>query len=110
MSTLEEQIAEHLADALANGELRRSAAWGRPIDLDDDFARTPVELRLPFKILRDANMTPPEVAMMGEVQGLVDRLEGCADTAEAAALRCRIADLRLRLALRREHLAASGTL
>lgn len=110
MATLDEQIADHLAHSLASGELRRSPHWGRPLDLDDAFARTPLALRLPYKVLHDAGLAPPEVGLMREVQALTEQLRAQPGAAEAAQWRARITELRLRLALRLEHLAASGTL
>jgi hypothetical protein len=108
--TLDEQIAEQLAESEHNGELQRAPSWGKPLDLHDGFQQTPEELRMGFKILKDAGVVPHEVEMMREVAVLKEQLERCTDEREAAALRQRVADLQQAVALRLEKLAGSGSL
>ena len=110
MPTLDEQIAQSLADAEARGELRAAPSWGKPLAFDDGWDDTPVELRLPFKILKDAGFRPPEIAWMHEAADLRARLAAAPDAAGAAAWRQRLADVQQRLALRLEALRRSGTL
>ena len=47
--------------------MRTARSWGRPLDLGDGYEQTPVELRMGYKILKDAGIVPPEVALMREI-------------------------------------------
>ena len=105
--TLDEQIAEALRAAEASGELRLAKDYGRPIDFGDGYADTPPELRMAFKILKDANCPPAEVEMLkqaGRMRAALATLEPGSE--EAVALRAKIRDLELAIALRIERLAA----
>ena len=111
MKTLDEQIAEQLAESQRNGELRHAPSWGRPLDFGDGFDQTPAELRMGFKILKDAGVVPHEVTMLREVAQLKEQLSAMAhDCGEAAAMRRRIAELQQAVALRLEKLAGSRSL
>jgi len=111
MPTLDEEIARSLQDALISGELKAAPSWGKPLAFDDGFDDTPAELRMAFKILKDAGHVPHEVALLHEVARLRDELAGCAgDEARAAPLRRRVAELQQRVALRLERLRVHGSL
>jgi hypothetical protein len=110
MPTLDEQIAQSLQESLVNGELAAAPSWGKPLDFGDGWDETPVELRLPFKILKDAGYVPHEVMQLRELARLKGELQACADEARAEALRRRIAELHQLIALRLERLLVSGTL
>ncbi|WP_280153714.1 DnaJ family domain-containing protein [Piscinibacter sp. XHJ-5] len=109
MPTLDEEIARHLQESLASGELRSARDWGRPLDLGDGYDDTPPELRMPFKVLKDAGMVPHEVEMMRRAAAL-RRAAETADPGTAEGLRRELADLQQQIALRLEHLRISGTL
>lgn len=54
-------IAERkIAEAIARGELDDLPGAGRPLDLTDD-ALIPEELRMAYRILKNAGYVPPEV-------------------------------------------------
>lgn len=108
--SLDEQIAEALAESVRNGELRAAPSWGKPLTFGDGYEETPVELRMGFKILKDAGVVPHEVTMLRELHALRQQLAHGQDEAEAAALRQRIADLQQAVALRLEKLAGSRSL
>lgn len=111
MPTLDEQIAQSLQEALVNGELAAAPSWGKPLDFGDGWDETPIELRLPFKILKDAGHVPHEVLQLRELAQLKAELQACAgDEAHAEPLRRRIADLHQLVALRLERLRVTGTL
>jgi hypothetical protein len=110
MATLDEEIARSLQQSLASGELKAAPSWGKPLDLGDGYDETPAELRLPFKILKDAGYVPHEVVQLHEVARLKRELEGCADAQRAETMRRRIADLQQLIALRLERLRVTGSL
>jgi hypothetical protein len=52
-------IAEQrIAEAIARGELENLPGAGRPLDLGDD-ALIPEDLRMAFRILKNAGFVPP---------------------------------------------------
>jgi len=110
MPTLDELIAQDLAASLATGELQASPSWGRPLPADNGWDETPVELRLPFKLLKDAGFVPHEVVLLRELAALKGELVAGADTDGARVLRQRIADLHQLVALRLERLRQTGSL
>ena len=109
LKLLEDDIGRHLAESAASGELQRAKSYGRPLDLGDGYDETPADLRMPMKILKDAGVVPPEVALMQRIAALEARADGEPEAA-AAALRQEIGELRIALALRLEKLRTSGSL
>lgn len=65
-----EFIAERrIAEAIANGDLENLPGEGRPLALDDDSV-VPEELRLAYRILKNAGFIPPEVETLNEIAQL----------------------------------------
>ncbi|MBX9349063.1 DUF1992 domain-containing protein [Chromobacterium vaccinii] len=56
------------------GELQRAKGWGKPLELNDSDAATPVELRTSYKILKDAGCVPAEVEAIRELAALREEL------------------------------------
>lgn len=111
MPTIEDQIAQGLEDSIASGELAAAPSWGKPLAFGDGWDETPIELRIPFKLLKDAGYVPHEVVQMRELAQLKQQLQACADDeTRAAPLRRRIADLQQLIALRLERLRVTGSL
>jgi len=106
----DDAIAEHLAAALRSGELQSAESFGKPLAPDAGWEATPLEFRLPFKILKNAELPPPELALFHERAALREQLEACSDDSGRHALIARLAELEQRLALRLEGLRASGRL
>jgi hypothetical protein len=110
MPTLDEEIAASLRASLESGELKTAKSWGKPINFGDGYDDTPAELRMAFKILKDAGVAPPEVEMFQQVALLQAQLEAATDDERKAELKKQISDLQLTLSLRLESLAASREL
>lgn len=106
----DDAIAEQLAAALRSGELQSAESYGKPLKPDEGWDQTPLEFRLPFKILKNADMAPPELALFGQRARLREQLAQSADTAERQRLQAKLAELEQRLALRLEGLGSSGRL
>ena len=65
-----ETIAEQrIAEALERGELDSLPGAGRPLALDDD-ALMPEDLRLAYRILKNAGFVPPEIEARREIAEL----------------------------------------
>jgi hypothetical protein len=110
MPTLDDLIAEHLQASLVSGELRAARDWGKPLDLGDGYDETPAELRMPFKVLKNAGIVPHEVTLMRRAAELQAQVQAAPDAPQAAALRRELADLQQAIALRLEHLRMTGSL
>jgi hypothetical protein len=89
-----------IAEAIERGELDHLPGAGRPLELDDD-ALVPEELRLAYRLLKNAGYVPPEASALSEIAEL-ERLvaAGEADVeAHSEALR-RLALLKTRVEAR----------
>ncbi|MNC88216.1 hypothetical protein D3C83_40090 [compost metagenome] len=58
-----------IQEAIARGELDDLPGAGRPLELDDD-ALIPEELRLAYRILKNAGYVPAEVQALNEIAQL----------------------------------------
>jgi DNA-binding GntR family transcriptional regulator len=108
--TQDEEIARHLREALASGELAGTEGFGKPLPEDAGWDATPESLRMPFKILRNAGVVPPEVELFHERAALARSLAACTSEADRVELRRKLVDLELKIALRLEGLRINGTL
>ena len=87
--------------AIARGELDDVPYKGQRIPLDDDSG-VPEDERLAFRVLKNANMVPPEVASMNELVELRKERAHATDPAQKAALGRKIATQEAGLRLRME--------
>ena len=110
MPTQDEEIARHLREALASGELAGTRGFGEPFAEDEGWNATPESLRMPFKILKNAGFVPPEVELFHERAALSAALEASASEPERSELRRKLNELQQKIALRLEALRINGTL
>jgi DnaJ-like protein len=110
MPTQDEEIARHLREALASGELAGTEGFGKPLPEDAGWDATPESLRMPFKILKNAGFVPAEIELFHERAALSASLESCKSEPERVELRRRMSDLEQKIALRLEALRINGTL
>jgi hypothetical protein len=82
-------VEKKISEALARGELDGLPGAGRPLALDDDRL-VPEDLRMAYRILRNAGFVPPEVEARREIADL-ERLLLDTDAALDAAARARAA-------------------
>ncbi|HEY5900186.1 MAG TPA: DUF1992 domain-containing protein [Burkholderiales bacterium] len=85
---LEFLAEQRVQEAIARGELDDLPGAGRPLDLQDD-ALIPEDLRLAYRILKNAGYVPPEVQALNEIAHL-ERFIAQSDvdaTARAKAVR-----------------------
>ncbi|WP_353119621.1 DnaJ family domain-containing protein [Nitratidesulfovibrio sp.] len=75
-------IAERrIAEAQEQGAFDNLPGVGRPLELEDD-AMVPEDLRMAYKVLRNAGYLPPQLDTAREIQTVMDLLEHCADERE----------------------------
>jgi len=111
LQLLDDHIGQALRESAASGELASAPSYGKPMSFGDGYDETPDELKMPFKILKDAGIVPPEVELMRAIAALQAQLEGQPHDDEALRpQRLRLAEMRQQLALRLEKLRAGGAL
>jgi hypothetical protein len=106
----DDHIGRALRDSAASGELQAAPSWGKPLDFGDGYDETPAEMRMPFKVLKDAGVVPHEVTLMAEAAGLRKDLAAGADPVAQALLRQRLIVIEQTLALRLERMRVTGSL
>ena len=94
-----EWIAERrIAEAVARGDFDNLPGAGKPLDLDGE-PLLPEDLRLAYRILKNAGFVPPELETQREIRALEDLIDSLGAEGEdrLAALR-KLQLLRLKLA------------
>jgi Domain of unknown function (DUF1992) len=93
------QIAEaKIAEAMERGDFDDLPGAGRPLELED-LSRVPAELRAAYKVLRNAEVLPPEVELRREIYSLGRLIDLTADEEDRAHLRRRRRQLELHYAI-----------
>jgi hypothetical protein len=77
----EKIVEERILQAQKKGEFENLDGFGKPLALHDDY-HVPEELRLAFKILKNADCLPPEIELKKEIRQTEDLLMGMQDTSE----------------------------
>ncbi len=76
------KIAEsRILEAMEAGEFENLQGKGQPLKLEDD-SHIPPELRMAYKILKNADCLPPELQLRQEVLTLQDLVASMEDEAE----------------------------
>jgi DnaJ homologue, subfamily C, member 28, conserved domain len=76
------RLAENrIQAAIEAGEFDNLSGKGQPLNLEDD-SHIPPELRMAYKILKNADCLPPELELRKEVVQLQDLVATMPDTAE----------------------------
>ena len=75
-----QKIAERrILEAIREGALDDLPGAGQPLELEDD-SHVPEDLRVAYKILKNADFVPKEVALRKEIVQAEDLLAGMEDT------------------------------
>ncbi|GCF83418.1 DUF1992 domain-containing protein [Geobacter sp. SVR] len=81
-------IAERkIREAMERGELDNLAGAGKPLAMDEDLSGVPAELRMAYKILKNAGFVPPEVELRKEIVSLREMLGQLEDDEQRRTLR-----------------------
>jgi len=75
MWILDQWAERHILDAQSKGDFDSLPGSGEPLLLDDDL-HVPVELRVGFRLLKNAGCLPPELEQRKEAVELADLLKG----------------------------------
>ena len=74
-------IEKRIQEALERGDFDHLPGCGEPLKIEDD-SHIPDDLRLAYKILKNANCLPPEVQLRKEIRQMEDMLENIPDEKE----------------------------
>jgi len=77
----EKIVEERILIAQRKGDFDNLEGAGKPLNLDE-LAGVPEELKLSYKILKNADCLPPEIEIKKEIHKTEDLLAGMDDTAE----------------------------
>jgi hypothetical protein len=72
---------ERIRKAIERGEFDDLPGRGKPLELEDD-SHLPADLRVAYKILKNADCLPPEIQLRKEIRTTEDLLAGVQDTKE----------------------------
>ncbi len=76
-------IAERkIREAMARGEFDDLPGRGKPLEMEEDVAGIPAELRMAYKILKNAGCLPPELELRKEIVALRDLVNSLEDDEE----------------------------
>lgn len=76
---------EKIRQAIRNGDLDNIPGQGKPLQLED-LSMVPPELRMSYKILKNAGMIPPEMELQKDILKIEDLIACCYDEAERKKL------------------------
>lgn len=80
LAGFEKIVEERIRIAQKKGDFDNLEGRGRPLVFEDD-RHVPEELRLAYKILKNADCLPPEIELKKEIRQTEDLLAGMRDTA-----------------------------
>jgi hypothetical protein len=110
LRTFDDEIARKIAEAAKSGELALAKDYGKPFAADAGWDATPEALRMPMKILKDAGVPPPEIAMFHERARLRAAIGVTTDAAGREDLERQLTELEQHIALRLEALRVNAKL
>jgi hypothetical protein len=95
------KLAENrILEAMEAGEFDNLTGTGRPLNLEED-SQIPPELRMAYKILKNADCLPPELELRKEVVQLQDLVAALPDEAEKLKQMRRLNFLMMKLSMMR---------
>jgi hypothetical protein len=106
--SVEAVVEERIQEGMRRGDFDALPGAGKPLDLDDD-ALVPPELRIAYRILKNAGVVPPELIERREIAELEAAVAGLDDAAERKRALARLAVLRTRLGARRARCLSRNT-
>jgi hypothetical protein len=77
----EKIIEERILQAQRRGDFDNLPGSGKPLDIEDD-SHIPEDLRLAYKVLKNAGCVPPEIELKKEIHHTRDLLAAMEDTAQ----------------------------
>ena len=104
MDIVDQNVERRIAEAAGRGEFDGLPGAGRPLELEDDALVAP-EIRVAYRILKNAGYIPEEVRLLRELRTAEQLLARAVDPQERSS-----ASARLRLLLERLGSSRAGPL
>ncbi|WP_433943223.1 DnaJ family domain-containing protein [Paenibacillus sp. SN-8-1] len=76
---------QRITEAIDRGELEDLPGKGEPLQLED-LSHIPEDLRIAYKVMKNAGYVPEELTLRGECLQLEDLLQACGDPNEKQRL------------------------
>jgi hypothetical protein len=95
----EEIIRQWIRKVEESGELERDPNYGKPLDLDSGYLDTPDELRMAYRMLKDAGYVPPEVELLKRLADRKSALATETDPRRRKMLQTEIAELHAKVSI-----------
>ena len=90
------QIAEmKMREAIKNGELDNLPGKGKPLEIDN-MSFIPAELRMAYRIIKNAGLVPVEVSLNIDLEALKKKIEVSTDEKERKLLKKKLIEQDLR--------------
>lgn len=74
-------VEQRIQDAMKEGKFKNIPGHGKPLNLEDD-SHIPEDLRMSYKILKNAGVVPKELELNAEVKRMEDLISGMTDVAD----------------------------
>ncbi len=81
MFGLDKIVEQKIREAQMKGEFDNLPGSGAPVKIEDD-SHVPEDLRMAYKILKNANCVPPELELRKEIRRMEDMLADLSDEKE----------------------------
>lgn len=106
MAAVDAVIKQWIKEIEASGELKKHPLHGKPLDLNDGYLDTPEEIRMTYKILKNAGYVPAEVQALKDLATLKIEIRQTTDQAQQRTLRAKIANAQQKIAMMLERIAS----
>ncbi|MDR0270114.1 DnaJ family domain-containing protein [Paenibacillus sp.] len=105
MSWLAEQ---RINEAMNRGEFEDLSGKGKPLEFEE-LSHIPEDLRMSYKIMKNAGLVPQEMQLHEELLKLQDLIHACENASEKEKLKKSLTEKKLRFQLLMEQRGLSGS-
>ena len=99
MAGIDEVIRQWVQKVEKTGEIRNTPGFGKPFEFEDGYLQTPTELRMAYKILKDAGYVPAEIEMVQRLAALREQLDATQGEQQQRELKVKIAELQQKVTM-----------
>jgi len=99
---------EKIKEAMAAGEFDNLPGHGKPLKLEDD-SHVPEDLRMAYRVLKNAGYVPEEMLLGKELVRMQDLLDSCKDESEREQLTRELKEKKLRFNLLMKQRGVEGS-
>lgn len=99
MSGVDEIIKQWVQKVESTGEVHNLPGFGEPFKFEDGFLETPGELRMVYKILKNAGYVPAEIELLQRLAALREQLNVTQDGEQKRRLKVKIAQTQQKVSM-----------